>query len=666
MSEPTGKYLGRTFGNYRLEQLIGEGGFSEVYLGEQRFLGTPAAIKVLNTRLTRAEFEQFRQEAQTINTLQHPGIVQLFDFGVESDIPYMAMSYAPKGSLRDLYPVGSCLPLATVVSLVNQIAAALQYAHHHRVVHRDVKPENLLIGPDDQILLSDFGIAVVLHNTYSLRTQQLVGTVAYMAPEQLRKKAQPASDQYALGILAYEWVCGAVPFDGSPIEVAVQHLNEPPPSLRRNVPSLPSAVEAVVLKALAKEPGQRFPTIEAFAETLEQASLLDVLEPPPAFVSTPRGEKGLVRRAVRRERRTDGPPRRRVGLVVALVCFLVVASSGWFWFSALHHAPLVAHPISQPTAGGKPAAQPTSQPSRPYPTVTTALGSMTEFPLSTVNGHPVGIGAGPNGAIWFTDPNTNEIGFITPKGGITVFGSVPGVSAPAQIITGPDDNLWFSEFGSDHIGFLTPGGDRFGGYNIATSPPGSMTTGPDGNIWFTEPASNRIGRLSPQGDFKDFPLPTAGSHPLGITVGPDGNLWFTEFLGNRIGRITPTGAIKEFALPGTIGDPYALITGADKHLWIIEPGEGQMLRMTPTGSLQAFRLPFTTDFAGLALGPDGNVWFTDEPAGKIGRITPAGSIKEVAVPTPRSGLGEMVAGPNRTIWFIENRANQIGRLTLDG
>jgi outer membrane protein assembly factor BamB len=272
MDEPTGKYLGRTFGNYRLQKLIGEGGFSEVYLGEHQFLETPAAIKVLNTKLTRAEFEQFRQEAQTINALHHPGIVRLFDFGVAADIPYMAMSYAPKGSLRELYPAGSRVPLPVVVSLVKQIAAALHYAHQQHVIHRDVKPENMLIGPDGELLLSDFGIAVVQHTTHSLRTQQLVGTAAYMAPEQLRKKPQAASDQYALGVVVYEWLCGELPFEGSPIEIALQHLNEPPPSLQSKAPTLPAAVEAVVLRALAKDPKQRFANMQAFAEALAEAA----------------------------------------------------------------------------------------------------------------------------------------------------------------------------------------------------------------------------------------------------------------------------------------------------------------------------------------------------------------------------------------------------------
>lgn len=358
MDEPTGKYLGRTFGNYQLQQLIGEGGFSEVYQGEQRFLGTPAALKILNTRLTRAEFEQFRQEAQTINRLHHPGIVRLFDFGVEGDIPFMTMSYAPKGSLRALYPAGSRLPLPTVVSLVKQVAAALQYAHEQGIVHRDVKPENLLIGPDGELVLSDFGIAVVLHSTHSLRTQQLVGTVAYMAPEQLRKKAQAASDQYALAVVVYEWLCGELSFEGSPIEVALQHLNEPPPALRGKVPTLPAAVERVVLKALAKEPGQRFPTIQAFADALARAAESPAGDSQALVAAAPHTEALAAAGGTRRvellgarwpawrrwpERRGEPVawPQRRLSVALLLLVVLCLGTASTLWgLSLSHHAQL--------------------------------------------------------------------------------------------------------------------------------------------------------------------------------------------------------------------------------------------------------------------------------------------------------------------------------------
>lgn len=297
MDEHPGRYQGRQFGNYRLLNLIGEGGFSEVYLGEHVLLGTTAAIKVMSTRLTDEEFEGFRLEALTIIEMAHPNMVRVLDFGMQDHVPYLVMNYAPHGSLRQRYPTGTRLPLPLVISLVKQVAAALHYAHGQRVIHRDVKPDNLLIGRDDEVLLSDFGIAVVAHNTYSLQTQEAIGTVAYMAPEQLRRKARPASDQYALGVLVYEWLCGELPFEGAPIEVALQHLTEPPPSLRANNPDIPPAVEQVVMKALAKDPQQRYPDERSFAEALEQANKEAELEkswPLPSSSSLAFAETGGI------------------------------------------------------------------------------------------------------------------------------------------------------------------------------------------------------------------------------------------------------------------------------------------------------------------------------------------------------------------------------------
>lgn len=272
MDNTNARYSGQIFGNYRLLKLLGVGGFSEVYLGTHVHLETMAAVKILQTRLNEDEFARFRQEAQTLIGLGHPHIVRILDFGLRDGIPFLVMSYAPNGSLRDRYPAGSCLPLETVVVLVKQISSALHYAHEHSIVHRDIKPDNLLLGENDEVLLSDFGIAVIVHNTYSMKTQEAIGTVAYMAPEQLRRKARPASDQYALGIVVYEWLCGEPPFDGEPIQVALQHLTETPPPLRAVRPDISAGVEDVVLKALAREPQDRFPGIQAFSDALEQAS----------------------------------------------------------------------------------------------------------------------------------------------------------------------------------------------------------------------------------------------------------------------------------------------------------------------------------------------------------------------------------------------------------
>ncbi len=271
---------GQQLGNYRVISLLGRGGYAEVYLAEHIYLETQAAIKVLHARLGDSEeAERFRYEARTIARLLHPHIVRVFDFDLQDDVPFLVMDYAPNGSLRKRHPKGERLHLETVLSYVQQIASALQYAHDQHLVHRDVKPENMLLGRNDEILLSDFGTALVVQTTgyQSMQQDDVIGTVAYMAPELFQGKARPASDQYALGIVVYEWLCGETPFHGTATEIAIQHAMGPVPSLREKVPSLPPMVEEVVVQALAKDVQQRFPSVQAFADALEKASTAQAL-----------------------------------------------------------------------------------------------------------------------------------------------------------------------------------------------------------------------------------------------------------------------------------------------------------------------------------------------------------------------------------------------------
>src|SRR6266566_2761378 len=265
-------WTGRQLGNYRLRSLLGHGGFAEVYLGEHIYLETQAAIKVLHTQLASTDIEQFRIEARTIAHLIHPHIVRVLEFGVEGRTPFLVMDYAPKGTLRERHPKGTRLPLPTVVSYLKQIAPALQYAHEQKLIHRDVKPENLLLGRADEILLSDFGIALVSQSSRYSSTRDMAGTIAYMAPEQIEAHPRPASDQYSLGIVVYEWLSGDRPFHGSFTEIAIKHSVVPPPSLQEKVPTISPDVAQVVMTALAKEPKERFGSVQAFAHALEQAS----------------------------------------------------------------------------------------------------------------------------------------------------------------------------------------------------------------------------------------------------------------------------------------------------------------------------------------------------------------------------------------------------------
>lgn len=263
--------VGQQLGNYQLVRLLGEGGFAQVYLGKHIYLGTQAAIKVLHTQLSSDDVDNFRTEASIIAHLTHPNIVRVLEFGVEGKMPFLVMDYAPNGTLRQHHPKGESIPLSTVIGYVKQVADALQYAHDAKLVHRDVKPENMLLGPKNNLLLSDFGIAMVVQSSLYQNTYDMAGTMAYMAPEQIQGKPRPASDQYSLGITVYEWLTGSRPFYGSLAELAGQHLSVPPPPLCAIVPSISPSVEQVVIKSLAKDPKQRYASVKIFATNLEQA-----------------------------------------------------------------------------------------------------------------------------------------------------------------------------------------------------------------------------------------------------------------------------------------------------------------------------------------------------------------------------------------------------------
>jgi WD40 repeat protein len=262
---------GDQVGEYRLVRKLGGGAHGTVYQAEHVLLGTQVAIKVLHGQLTSATLLALRAEAIRQARLEHRYIVPVLAYA-EQPIPYLAMKYAPNGTLKQHYPKGQRLPLETILPHVCQIAEGLQYAHDHQTLHLDLKPSNVLLGKEQEALISDFGVSLILHQQKTHQTVgNIAGTPAYMAPEQLLQKPEKASDQYALAVMVYQWLTGTLPFTGDVWSIGLQKLSYDPLPLRRYVPNLPPAVEEVVLQALSREPNSRFSRVQAFANALTDA-----------------------------------------------------------------------------------------------------------------------------------------------------------------------------------------------------------------------------------------------------------------------------------------------------------------------------------------------------------------------------------------------------------
>ncbi len=282
----TGDLTGRTLGGYRIVSPLGQGGMAEVYKGYQPTLDRYVAVKVLSPRFAAdvAFYERFQREATAIARLRHPNIVQVFDFGTVENLTYMVMEYIAgptlKQRMREVRAQEGLLPRAEVLSIVREVASALDYAHARGLIHRDVKPANILLRhawgdkavleSEPYAVLTDFGVVKMLEGVQFTATGMTLGTPDYMSPEQARgDEVTPASDLYALGVVVYEMLVGQLPFSAdTPLAVLLKHMTDAPPSACTLKPDLPAGVDEVLGRALAKSPADRFKSAGEFAAAL--------------------------------------------------------------------------------------------------------------------------------------------------------------------------------------------------------------------------------------------------------------------------------------------------------------------------------------------------------------------------------------------------------------
>ncbi|MBC7105416.1 MAG: serine/threonine protein kinase, partial [Firmicutes bacterium] len=325
--------LGRVLGNrYEIIEQLGGGGMAVVYKARDRFLGRLVTIKVLRPEYTSdPDFvRRFRREAQAVASLSHPNIVSIYDVGQEDGIHYLVMEYVGGESLKDL--IQRCGPLEPehAADIARQVCRALEHAHARQIVHRDVKPHNILITPEGRAKLTDFGIARDLHSGTITYTEGFLGTAHYLPPEEVSgAPVGPQGDLYSLGVVLYEMLTGHVPFTGdTPVAVALKHVREEVPSLAGR--GLPGELARIVARATAKDPGRRYRRAAEMEQDL--AGFLGLDEGPEY---APAGEDEY--QSPRRKPRERALRRRGAALLLAGTLLLVAGLLVGAWYGLRHY-----------------------------------------------------------------------------------------------------------------------------------------------------------------------------------------------------------------------------------------------------------------------------------------------------------------------------------------
>jgi tRNA A-37 threonylcarbamoyl transferase component Bud32 len=321
---------------YTLLEVLGDGGMARVYLARDDVLGRDVALKVLEDRYADDEnfVERFRREAQHAASLNHPGVVQVYDQGRSEDgAYYMAMEYVPGGTLKERIVRGGPLDPSEAAAIGSRVADALAEAHRGGIVHRDVKPQNVLLGTSGEAKVADFGIARAASATTMTETNMVLGTASYMSPEQVRgERVGPQSDLYSLGVVLYEMLTGELPYEASDaIATAMKHLEQSPPHPREANPAVPEELDALVVRLLAKDPSARYPGAAELAEDLRR---IRERRPPQVAAQRTRTNQTVIspaRGASRGSDKARGSARRPLALVLVALLVGVVLLGGVAW-----------------------------------------------------------------------------------------------------------------------------------------------------------------------------------------------------------------------------------------------------------------------------------------------------------------------------------------------
>ena len=532
---------------FSLERELGRGGMAVVFLATELDLGRKVAIKVLPPELTfgGGMVERFKREARTAATLDHPNIIPIYRVAPGGKLFWYAMKYLEGESLSDVIQRDGRLDLDRAAAIIHQVADALDYAHEHGVIHRDVKPANIMLDARGRVTVTDFGIAKAVQNASMTGSGSMIGTPYYMSPEQCSgKKVTGQSDQYSLGVMAYQMLSGHLPFTGDSVfDIVKQHCMDPPPPLSELRPDLPKPLIAVVEQALAKNPADRFASENEFAKAFAAAASGQPVSLPARPGASQRksvtADLSPVPEALRGRRapfaelssvRDDRTGRKRWIIPASIVGVAVLAGTGVLLGKLLIGGP----------AAGETALSP-SPPSAAQPGESS--GSATNGPPA--GGSQTGPSPGPSGGA--APPPTSEVAAAVPQAGRTVRFGLTGLPAGAAITRNGrhvNGRSWSLESGTAYSFQVTAPGYELWAKSITagpSTPPSMRVDMVRKGAPTTQPSSG--GATEPTAAAPPEPSP-AVSTTARITVGsrPSGAMWIN-------GRPSATNPVSDYEVP---------------------------------------------------------------------------------------------------------------------
>jgi YVTN family beta-propeller protein len=603
--------VGSTLGQYRLTEVLGRGGMGVVYRAQDLRLERNVALKLVSGAVSGdAGFrKRFLRESRLAASTEHPGIVPIYDAGEIDGLLYIAMRYVEGYDLARLLGAQGALDPERAVDLVAQLAAALDAAHERGLVHRDVKPSNVLIssiGAQESVYLVDFGITEDLQSSERLTETGAVGTGAYLAPERIRgERVDGRADVYSLGCVLFECLTGEVPFP-RPSEVAelYAHLEDDPPRVSDRRPGLPEELDAVVARALAKDPGDRWQTCADLAEAARAALSSSTAHlPAPAPVTS-----------------TRGPPRRAIVAALAVALVVVAAAAVFVALSGSREddtrASLAENTVGRIDPGGARIAEQISVGDGPK---ALAVGAGSVWAANGADGTvtridpeggqivtiPVrddtsGIAFG-EGALWVTDRQDQTLSQISPQTN-RVVDSIPVGGGPAAVAVA-DGAVWVASEVDRSVkkldiasGEVSPDGVDLG------ANPTAIAADRD-TIWVASEEGSTVFRIDPRAGVVTDTV-TVGGGPVGLAVG-EGAVWVANRQDATVSRIDPaTNAVTDTIAVGK--GPTAVAVG-EGAVWVANGDEGTVSRIDPATRRPTATVALKNSPTALAVA-DGSIW----------------------------------------------------------